>query len=103
VSAHTPGPWGVIERGNTFHTLGVYAPRLKGEARRPKICTMNARNAEANARLIAAAPLMFAALEAEAAIDDERSGVLAAEHDERVRHARELRKAALAKARGDHA
>jgi hypothetical protein len=69
MTGHTPGPWFVTRKGFMIET-GVEAlcePGPDGEARWLPVCTMekdwDAQTAQANARLIAAAPDMLEVLE----------------------------------------
>lgn len=57
----TQGPWHVVGRAEEF-SLAVCAPRPGNEARLDSV--LGDENAEANARLIAAAPELYAAVEA---------------------------------------
>jgi hypothetical protein len=74
---HTPGPWHYVGDSLTHRQFDIYSP---GAAPRQHICTVNnlsvdalwkrdAQQAEANARLIAAAPDLLAALRALMALD----------------------------------
>jgi len=69
---HTPGPWHYVGDSLTHRQFDIYSP---GAAPRQHICTVNnlsvealwkrdAQQAEANARLIAAAPALLEALQA---------------------------------------
>jgi hypothetical protein len=68
---HTPGPWFYLGDSLTHRQFDVYSP---GAAPRQHVCTVNnlsveslwkrdAKQAEANARLISAAPQMLRALQ----------------------------------------
>lgn len=68
---HTPGPWHYVGDGLTHRQFDIYSP---GAAPRQHICTVNnlsvdalwkrdAQQAEATARLIAAAPALLEALQ----------------------------------------
>lgn len=63
-AAHTPGPWGVIERNEHFLVIQDLEPKKgKGRVRLPTATVAACHvNAEANARLICAAPQMLEAL-----------------------------------------
>lgn len=81
MSKHTPGPWGfTVQKNNSFDLFASGAVIA---------CGIRMRNLEADARLIAAAPEMYAALE-----QIERMGY--ADFGDRL-----MVEAALKKARGE--
>lgn len=68
---HTPGPWRVRARFDVVQDLGIYGGYFVGSTRGNSDdlpASIQAQD-EANAKLIAAAPEMFAALKAIAALD----------------------------------
>jgi hypothetical protein len=84
----------------------ILGPCFTGELKAicERVRGSNAQEADANARLIAAAPEMYEALEAEQSIHDdmrENGSMPQAEYTQRKNRAAELRRAALAKARGE--
>ena len=99
---HTPGPWHYVGDSLTHRQFDIYAP---GAAPRQHVCTVNnlsvdalwkrdAKQAESNACLIAAAPALLDALEwALAQIPDD----LDPDHQEALAAAH----AALAQAKGE--
>ena len=71
MTKHTPGPWHYLGDSLTHRQFDIYSP---GAAPHQHVCTVNnlstealwkrdAQQAEANARLIAAAPQMLRALQ----------------------------------------
>lgn len=56
---HTPGPWLAVARTNAF--IEIEAPDQHGYSAK-KVASTSVTNHEANARLIAAAPTLLAAL-----------------------------------------
>lgn len=64
--AHTPGPWRTWPAD--LNTTDVCVPGSDPDYPGPLICPVYGRNHEANARLIAAAPEMYEALQPFAAI-----------------------------------
>jgi citrate synthase len=77
---HTPGPWYYVSDSLTHRQFDVYSPSA---APQQHVCTVNnlsvealwkrdAKQAEANARLIAAAPQMLRALQRLTRPDDGR-------------------------------
>lgn len=67
-TAHTPGPWRITDRDDAWEI----APSGCGQSLAE--ITYTGGNAEANARLIAAAPVLLAALEALVAAHEESCG-----------------------------
>lgn len=59
MSKHTPGPWVAVTRTNAH--IEIEAPSQPGYSAK-KVATVSLTNHEANARLIAAAPLLYEAL-----------------------------------------
>jgi hypothetical protein len=97
---HTPGPWHYVGDSLTHCQFDIYSP---GAAPRQHICTVNnlsvealwkrdAQQAEANARLIAAAPALLEALRLAANINPYGSVENA--------NARDAARAAIARATG---
>jgi len=95
MSAHTPGPWSVeLARGKDGEPCyyAVVAPPTAEHSWNPVASTWGAANG-ANARLIAAAPDLLAALE-------EILRLTATRHDDASYKANAVAIAALAKAKG---
>ena len=97
---HTPGPW-----------ILVYADEVAVERQGMRHPPMSVRvpfeERCANARLIAAAPELLAALECQASVED---WIETADHDSpffaettrrKLNHARDLREAAISKSKGE--
>ena len=102
-SKHTPGPWFVFGNG---HCVGGPKGFIDGDPREQTagvaMCGMRLRTddeAEANARLIAAAPDLLAACEM--LISDPSEEWSQTAFDRRVGAARDLALAAVKKAKGD--
>ena len=68
---HTPGPWNISNSASPAHSpqFGIYA-----EGERNNLAIVYNDNAEANARLIAAAPDLLAALKDLLDYEDDRPG-----------------------------
>lgn len=102
VAAHTPGPWIVAACRDTDGAAYIESPQTEDRNERVA-CVFAFEAVEANARLIAAAPRMLAALElaldmlewAACAADDREAGEVSA----RARAARRAASDALAQAR----
>lgn len=91
-ATHTPGPWEISKHGTPDYApqFGIYAEGSQNDH-----CLVRYDNAQANARLIAAAPDLLAACEA--ALDD-----FYHELDSQLRRpTEEMLVAAIAKAKGD--
>ena len=78
-SAHTAGPWWVAPRANNFIDVCHKQNAIPGSITLA-LCRVQARQtwiaeAEANARLIAAAPTMFEALKALVVLINELDGI----------------------------
>lgn len=102
---HTPGPWHFIGDSLTHRQFDIYAPN---QPLGQHVCTVNNLSVEklytrdagvalANARLIAAAPDLLAALQA--LIGEADLGEI--DHDEETRQLLDAARAAIAKATGD--
>ena len=66
MAEHTPGPWETHQQAEGYNSLRVCKPTEDGECRSiadAEILRMPREEAEANARLIAAAPALLEALE----------------------------------------
>lgn len=61
--SHTPGPWGVIDNGGDVRPEAIYAPEAGGYIVATTWAIVREPQRKANARLIAAAPELLAALE----------------------------------------
>lgn len=95
----TPGPWGWRENGGHFNIsnlLGVVAVAFGEETRNGAQTGVIGDEGEANARLIAAAPDLLAALEALL----ERVDVLTERTTPKITDLRTVARAAISKARG---
>lgn len=66
MSKHTPGPWKLIDRGESFELARYWIGAGETDWRGPsEICSvLTNKDTKANARLIAAAPEMLEALKA---------------------------------------
>ena len=83
MAEHTPGPWETHQQAEGYNSLRVCKPTEDGECRSiadAEILRMPREEAEANARLIAAAPALLEALEAVAKLLDQGQPV-DPEHD----------------------
>ncbi len=89
--ARTPGPWSVVDRNRITASSGVVAIVPDCGPRHPA-----ANEIYANARLIASAPALLAALEYAVLILNAKGGHTARERDEATKIAR----AAIAAAKG---
>lgn len=99
MSAHTPGPWSFRGSLGPHSNPGLKGPHIVENATGIQICILNGWRtevSEANARILAAAPELYEALEAMLAeFNEQMSGIV---HDELA--AISKARAALAKARG---
>jgi len=92
---HTQGPWQVFQKWPGYHGIEIRSGDISIADLR--VNGHNAVHGEANARLIAAAPEMLEALQAQEMADYDPE---ASERKGYFERAKQLRKAALAKAEG---
>ena len=98
---HTPGPWYIREQDDIDAEGNGYVWAVKGESHGSYIQNPGHANSEANARLMAAAPELLAALEDMAAWEESLRGRIDAEASivESFTVAGDTARAAIAKAK----
>ena len=94
---HTPGPWNSRIKSERTWNVGVYDAQGNEVAHVSVKSALTAHRRDADARLIAAAPDLLSALQQIECLDDSVIGV------NRIEYARNIARAAIAKATGEQA